>query len=44
VEACGNTSGVSYLYGRRALEAGIGAYWARTTRGEGVFRVARAEV
>jgi hypothetical protein len=43
VKARSDASGVSYLHGQRALEAGARAYQARTARGEGVFSVARAE-
>ena len=43
VEASSDASGVSCLHRQRALEAGAGACWARTARGEGVFGVARAE-
>ncbi len=43
MEAHSDASGVGYLHGQRALEAGVGAYWARTAKGEGVFGVARAE-
>ena len=43
VEVHSDASGIGCLHRRRALEAGAGAYWARTARGEGVFGVTRAE-